>query len=154
MSPAPGPLWFDDAVVGDVYVTPARTITEADLVAFSGLSGDYNPLHTDAELMRESEFGERIAHGALILSIVTGLRSRLGIFDQTVIAFAGIREWRFLAPVLIGDTIHVRNETIETRASKKPDRGVLVQRVEVLNQRDEVVQGGEMVAILRRRGER
>jgi len=105
-------MYFDDAQVGMRFETPRRTVTEADLVNFSGLSGDYNELHTDAEAMRASQFGERIAHGALILSMVTGLRSRLGIFDGTVIAFAEIRRWRFAAPVLIGDTIHAVNEIV------------------------------------------
>jgi acyl dehydratase len=141
---------FDDARVGMRFETPARTVTEADLVNFSGLSGDYNELHTDAEAMRESQFGERIAHGALILSMVTGLRSRLGIFDGTVIAFAEIRRWRFAAPVLIGDTIHAVNEIVELRETSKPDRGIMVQHVGVLNQRGDVVQEGEMVTMLKR----
>src|SRR3954447_12800197 len=121
-------LWFDDAEIGMSYQTAARTVTEADLVNFAGVSGDFHELHTDAELMRASPFGERIAHGALILSIVTGLRGRLGIFDAPLIAFAEIRGWRFVKPVLIGDTIRARNETVERRPTSKPDRGILVQR--------------------------
>jgi acyl dehydratase len=145
-------MWFDDAEVGMRSETPRRTVTEADLVNFSGLSGDYNALHTDAEAMRESQFGERIAHGALILSMVTGLRSRLGSFDGSIIAFAEIRRWRFKAPVLIGDTIHAVNEIVELRETSKPDRGIMVQQIDVLNQRGDVVQEGEMVLMLKRRG--
>lgn len=145
-------MWFDDAEVGMRSETARRTVTEADVVNFSGLSGDYNELHTDAEAMRESQFGERIAHGALILSMVTGLRNRLGTFDGSIIAFAEIRRWRFTAPVLIGDTIHAVNQIVELRETSKPDRGIMVQQVDVLNQRGDVVQEGEMVLMLKRRG--
>jgi len=144
--------WFDDAAVGMRSETPRRTVTEADVVNFSGVSGDFNALHTDAETMRESQFGERIAHGALILSMVTGLRARTGRFDGTLIAFAEIRRWRFAAPVLIGDTIHAVDEIVELRETSKPDRGIMVQHVDVLNQRGDVVQEGEMVLMLKRRG--
>lgn len=144
-------MWFEDCAVGMRFETLGRTVTEADLVAFSGLSGDFNELHTNAEMMRDSVFGERIAHGALVLSMVTGLRARLGTFDGTILAFAGIRDWRFTAPVLIGDTIRAVNEIAELRETSKSDRGLMVQRVDVLNQRGELVQQGEMVTMLKRR---
>lgn len=143
-------LWFDDAEVGMVFETPRRTVTEADVVNFAGVSGDFNMLHMDAESMRESQFGERIAHGALVLSMVTGLRGRLGLFDDTLLAFAEIRRWRFVRPVLIGDTIRAVNEIVDLTPTSKPDRGVMVQHVQVLNQHDVVVQEGEMVALMKR----
>ncbi|GEE01650.1 MaoC family dehydratase [Gordonia spumicola] len=147
------PLWFDDAEVGMSFDTVGRTVTEADVVNFAGVSGDFHVLHTDAELMERSDFGQRIVHGALILSMVTGLRGRLGIFDETLIAFAEIRTWKFRRPVFIGDTIRVRNTVTELIETSTPDRGVMVQRVEVLTQRGEVVQDGEMVALMRRRAD-
>src|SRR6476620_5844157 len=137
-------LWFDDVEIGMTFETPRRTVTEADVVNFAGVSGDFHTLHTDAQTMRESQFGERIAHGALVLSIVTGLRGRLGIFDDTLVAFAEIRRWRFVRPVLIGDTIRAANEVVELTPTSKPDRGVMVQHVQVLNQHDVVVQEGEV----------
>ncbi|MFC9551977.1 MaoC/PaaZ C-terminal domain-containing protein [Rhodococcus sp. NPDC056960] len=143
-------LWFDDVEIGMTFETPRRTVTEADVVNFAGVSGDFHTLHTDAQTMRESQFGERIAHGALVLSIVTGLRGRLGIFDDTLVAFAEIRRWRFVRPVLIGDTIRAANEIVELTPTSKPDRGVMVQHVQVLNQHDVVVQEGEMVALVKR----
>ena len=115
------------------FETPRRTVTEADVVNFAGVSGDFHTLHTDAQTMRESQFGERIAHGALVLSIVTGLRGRLGIFDDTLVAFAEIRRWRFVRPVLIGDTIRADVEVVELTPTSKPDLGVMVQHVQVLN---------------------
>ncbi|MFF0492579.1 MaoC/PaaZ C-terminal domain-containing protein [Nocardia sp. NPDC004068] len=143
-------IFFDDLATGMRFDTPRRTVTEADVVNFCGVSGDFHALHTDAEAMRDSPFGQRIAHGALVLSMVTGLRGRLPMFTDSLLAFAEIRRWRFLAPVFIGDTIRVSNEVIELRPTSKPDRGVMVQRVDVFNQRDELVQEGEMVALLKR----
>jgi acyl dehydratase len=145
------PLYFEDVRVGFRFETPRRTVTEADLVAFAGVSGDFNPLHTDSVFAAESIYGERIAHGALVLSLATGLRQRVGLFDGTLIGLLEIRNWRFAAPVRIGDTIRVVNEVTELRETSKPDRGIMVQRIEVLNQNDAVVQSGEFVMMLRRR---
>lgn len=148
---APVPLTFEDVEVGFRFETPSRTVTEADLAAFAEISGDFNPLHTDAAFATGSIYGERIAHGALVLSFATGLRQRVGLFDGTLMGLLEIRRWRFRAPVRIGDTIRVRSEVIELHAGSKPDRGVMVQRVEVLNQADDVVNEGEFVLLLKRR---
>jgi acyl dehydratase len=144
-------LHFEDVEVGFRFETPRRTVTEADLVAFAGVSGDFNPLHTDAVFAAATMYGERIAHGALVLSLATGLRQRVGLFDGTLMGLLEIRSWRFLAPVRIGDTIRVRNEVSELRSTSKPDRGVMVQRVEVVNQDEAVVGEGELVMLLKRR---
>jgi acyl dehydratase len=145
------PLFFEDVEIGFQFETPRRTVTEADLVAFSGVSGDFNPLHTDSVFAAESIYGERIAHGALVVSLVTGLRHRVGLFDGTLMGLLEIRNWRFAAPVHIGDTIRVVNEVTALEETSKPDRGIMVQRIEVLNQEDTVVQDGEFVMLLRRR---
>jgi acyl dehydratase len=145
------PLYFEDLEVGFRFETPSRTVTEADLVAFAGISGDFNPLHTDAAFAAGTIYGERIAHGALVLSFATGLRQRVGLFDGTLIGLLEIRSWRFNAPVRIGDTIRARNEVTELRPASTPDRGVMVQRIEVVNQGDEVVNDGELVMLLKRR---
>ena len=146
-------LWFDDVEVGMKFDSVARTLTEADVVNFCGVSGDFHALHTDAETAKESRFGERIVHGALVLSVVTGLRSRLEIFTDALVAFAEIRSWRFLRPVLIGDTIRTTNTVVEATQTSKPGLGIVVQRVAVLNQREEVVQEGEMVSLVRRKND-
>jgi acyl dehydratase len=145
------PLYFEDVEVGLRFETPARTVTEADLVAFAGVSGDFNPLHTDGVFAAGSIYGERIAHGALVVSLATGLRQRVGLFDGTLMGLLEIRSWRFLAPVRIGDTIHVVSEVTELRETSKPDRGIMVQRIDVVDQHDAVVQRGELVMLLRRR---
>jgi acyl dehydratase len=145
------PLTFEDVEVGFRFETPSRTVTEADLVTFAGVSGDFNPLHTDERFAAKTIYGGRIAHGALVLSLATGLRQRTGLFDGTLMGLLEIRSWRFLAPVRIGDTIRVVSEIRELRETSKRDRGIMVQSVEVLNQEDEVVAGGEFVMLLRRR---
>jgi len=145
------PLHYEDVEVGTVFSTRARTITEADLVNFAGVSGDFNPLHMDAEYAAGSIFGRRVAHGVLVLAVATGLRQGLGLFDGTLMGLLEVRAWRFLAPVFIGDTVRAETEIVELRPTSKPDRGVMTQRVSVLNQDGTVVQQGELVALLRRR---
>jgi 3-hydroxybutyryl-CoA dehydratase len=110
--------YFEDLEIGEKYTSSGRTITETDIVRFAGLSGDYNPLHTDKEFARKSMFGQRIAHGALTFSVMTGLWDQLGIIRETVVAFYGVDKMRFIQPVHIGDTIHTKIEVV-----KKKDRG-------------------------------
>ena len=143
-------LHFEDFEVGTETVTDSRTVTEADVVAFAGLSGDYNPLHVDAEFARSTPFGERIAHGLLGLAIASGLVSRTGAIEGTTLAFVGM-EWRFTAPVLLGDTITVRSRVADKRETSKPDRGIVRFDVEVVNQRGEVVQEGTQTLLMKRR---
>ncbi|MER3451142.1 MAG: dehydratase [Thermus sp.] len=145
------PMYFEDFEVGQRFTTPARTVTEADVVNFAGVSGDYNPIHTDLEFAKTTPFGQRIAHGLLVLSMLTGLRQRAGQFEGTIIAWLEIRKYAFLKPVFIGDTVRGESEVLEKRETSKPDRGILVQRVRVYNQRDELVQEGEFVTMVRRR---
>lgn len=150
VSVGPG-KYFEDFEVGDEFITPRRTITETDLIQFAGLSGDFNPIHTDHVFAAESPYGRPVVYGLLIVSIVTGLTARLGVFDGTIIAMLGIDDWRFLGPVFVGDTLHVRMTIAEKRETSKSDRGILVRTYDVLNQRDEVVQTGSMTLMIRRR---
>src|SRR5258708_13901973 len=100
-------LWYEELTEGLAIETRGRTITEADIVNFAGLSGDFNPMHTDAVFAANTPYGARIAHGALVLSIATGLTYQLGFLEGTVLAFTGI-ECKFRAPVFIGHTINIR----------------------------------------------
>jgi acyl dehydratase len=133
--------FFEEIAVGEEYESPGRTVTETDLVMFAGLSGDYNVLHTDAEFMKASIFGERIAHGLLGLAIQSGLLGR-AMQPYAVLAFAGVR-WKFKGPIKIGDTIRVWARVTAKRETSKPDRGLVTLERKVLNQRHEVVQEGE-----------
>ena len=145
---APQRRCFEDIEVGEEYESPGRTVTETDIVLFAGLSGDYNIVHTDAEFMKGSIFGERIAHGLLGLAIQSGLLSR-AMAPYATIAFGGLR-WKFKAPIRIGDTIRVRAR-VTSKKETKPDRGVVVLDRVVLNQRGEVVQEGDTELIVERR---
>jgi len=147
------PMYIEDFKAGQELTTAARTVTEADVVAFAGLSGDYNSLHTDAEYAKGTQFGQRIAHGMLAFSIATGLGVRTGVLDGTVLAFLGIEDWKFLKPVFIGDTIRLRWTVTEARLSSKPGSGVLKRRMEILNQRDEIVQTGTTAALVKSRAQ-
>ena len=142
--------FFEDIGIGDEYLSPGRTVTEADIVAFAGLSGDYNVLHTDAEFMRTSIFGERIAHGLLGLAISSGLGSRAMPRPFATLAFLGLR-WRFKGPIKIGDTIKVRLKITDKRETSKPDRGIVTIQRTVLNQRGETVQEGDTEIMVERR---
>jgi acyl dehydratase len=129
--------FFEDLEIGEKYVSSGRTITETDVVSFAGLSGDYNPLHTDKEYARKSLFKKRIAHGALTFSVMTGLWDRLGILRETVIAFYGVDSMRFVKPVYIGDSIYVELEVLKKQ--DKGENGIVTFLNRVYNQKDEVV---------------
>jgi len=146
---APGGRYFEEIEVGEEYESPGRTVTETDIVLFAGLSGDYNVLHTDAELMKRSIFGERIAHGLLGLAIQAGLLSR-ATQPYATLAFVGLR-WKFKGPVKIGDTIRVHARVSAKREISKPDRGLITLERKILNQRDEIVQEGETDLMVERR---
>ena len=127
--------YLDEFVVGEKYVTPGRTITETDVVMFAGMTGDYARVHTDENEMKKSQFGTRIAHGLLGLSIAHGLFFRLGLISTTAIAFAQIEEWKFLSPIFFGNTIHCVIEIADVIPSKsKPDRGIVKFKFEVINE--------------------
>jgi acyl dehydratase len=144
---------IDEFTVGEVALSPGRTVTETDIVTYSWVSGDTNPMHTDAVHAAKSPIGQRIAHGTLVLSIATGLSARIGQLDGTAIAALGVDEWKFLKPVFINDTIYLRTTVVEARVSSKPDRGVLVRRMEILNQHGEVVQTGLMTTMVARKSD-
>jgi len=141
--------YYDDIAVGEEYESPGRTITETDIVLFAGLSGDYNVLHTDAELMKTSIFGERIAHGLLGLAIQSGLFTR-STRAYATLSFVGLR-WKFKAPIRIGDTIRLRARVLTKRETDKPDRGIITLARTIVNQRDEVVQEGETDVLVERK---
>lgn len=143
-------LTFEKLSLGDEFYTASRTITEADVVSFAGLSGDYNPLHTDEEWVKgNTQFGGRIAHGVLIQAIATGLANQLGIFEGTTIAVVEMTT-RFVGAVRFGDTIGAVLKIAAKKESKKVDRGIVTVAVEVRNQKDEAVLQGNWLVMLKR----
>lgn len=142
--------YYEDFVVGEEWVTPRRTITETDVVAFTAFSGDNNPIHTDAEFARDSIYGERLLHGPAGFVIATGLESRLGVKDGTAIAFLGM-EWDMRGPIRIGDTLHVTERVSDMRETKRADRGIVNFYVALVNQRGETVQDGKWKLMMHRK---
>ncbi|MBI1745541.1 MAG: MaoC family dehydratase N-terminal domain-containing protein [Acidobacteria bacterium] len=129
--------YFEELTEGESRVSRGRTITETDIVNFAALTGDWVELHVNEEYARQSYFGRRIAHGALIFSIATGLSVRMGTVDDTVIAFYGVDKLRFVKPVFIGDTIWAR-EKILSKEPRDEKSGIITIQTEVINQREEV----------------
>jgi acyl dehydratase len=145
------PRFLEDLSAGDTFVSAARTITESDVVTFAGLSGDFNPIHTDVEFAANSPYGQRVVYGLLALSMLTGLLDRTGLFSGSAIAMLGIRDWQFCAPLFIGDTVKFRLTIVDVRRTSSGDRGVVQRYFELLNQRDEVVQKGHIDIMVRAR---
>jgi acyl dehydratase len=131
-------MYFEDFESAPDLVTRGRTVTEADVMAFAGLTGDFVELHTNEEFAKQTPFGRRIAHGALLFSISIGLATRTNVLDDTLLAFAGVDKLRFVAPVFIGDTIHATKRMAE-RKELGPDKGTITFETRVLNQRGELV---------------
>ena len=131
--------WWNSFSVGDRYRTESITVSETHVVTWAGLTGDWVPLHVDAEYAASSEFGERIAHGPLTLALALGLATRTGIFGNCVLAWLGLDDMRLPLPVRFGDTIHAELSVRECRPTSKPGRGLVVLEYTVRNQRDETV---------------
>lgn len=142
-------LYFEDIAEGDVFTSAGRTVTEADLVNFAGLSGDFNPIHMDATLTQEGEFGQRLVHGILGVAMVTGMLDGMGLFRGTMIAMLAIEDWRFTGPIFVGDTLHIRMTLDSKRRTSRGDRGILRRRIELIKQDDTVVQEGIITVMIR-----
>lgn len=143
-------LYLEDFEINVTTGTRGRTIGEGDVSLFAGLVGDHNPLHVDEEFCKTTVFGGRVAHGPLVLSTAIGLMSQLNWIDGTALGLLGLA-WDFHGPVKLGDTISAKVTPLEARPSRKPDRGVLKLGFAVVNQRDEVVETGSIVLLMRRR---
>ena len=146
---ADGPrgLYFEEFEIGATMRTRGRTISEADLVQFAALTGDYNPMHTDAEYSRGSSMGERVAHGMLSLSYAIGQAYQLGILERTVLGFRGL-EMKFSNPVFIGDTIHAELKVVETKPAHRLGGGVVTLDLRIIKQDGKTAQKGSMTLLM------
>ena len=142
--------YWDEFSEGDTFVTKGRTITETDILNFAGLSGDFNPLHTDEEFAKKTVFGKRIAHGLLGLAVSSGLSQGLALTEGTLLAFLGL-EWKFAGPVFIGDTVHAEQTVSHLRATSNPKRGILTFDCKLINQDGKVVQEGKRTLMIERK---
>lgn len=143
-------LAFEEFEIGATYTSQARTITQADVVAFAGLSGDFNPLHTDAEFASSTPFGERIVHGMLTVAISTGMSNWTGLFEGTTIALME-QNIQYKAAVKFDDTVHLELEVTEKKETSKPDRGIVKFAARMLNQRDDLVVDMQWTLLMKRR---
>jgi len=142
-------LFFDDVEVGQEWESQGRTVTEADIVNFAGLSGDFNPIHVDHEFARSTLFRQPIAHGLLILSIGSGLT--LYCPPMRTLAFLGVREWQFVDAVFIGDTVRVRGRVAAKEERGRGRRGVVTWHRAIVNQDGKVVQQGQIQTLVEAR---
>ena len=150
----PAGKYLEEFAVGEIIETAGRTVTEADIVFFAGLSGDYNPLHTTEEWAKNTPMGGRIAHGILVAAIASGLRMQSRMTEGTAIALLDIKE-TFTAPTRAGDTVRCRMTITEVKPSRsKPDRGIVKYDCDVINQNDVVVIHQEIGVMVRRRPDR
>ena len=141
-------LYFDDFRVGQKFISKGRTLTEADIANFVGVSWDHNQLHTDAEYAKDTQYGKRIVHGLLGVIAHAGLTYQLT--EDSILALLELN-WKFHLPIYIGDTIHVEQTVKELRESSTGDRGILTFENEVKNQSDEVVQTGTTTILMAKR---
>lgn len=141
--------YFEDYAVGETRETPARTITEADIVIHAGQTGDFYPHHMDAEFAKTTPFRQRIAHGTLVFSIAVGLTA--GEINPVAFTY-GYDRLRFIKPVFIGDTVRTRvTVTAKSDDPKRPQQGRVTEKCELLNQRGEVVMACEHILLVERR---
>lgn len=144
----PRGLFYEDFEIGQTVITASRTITEADIVRFAGLSGDFNQIHTDAAYAAKDTFGQRVAHGLLIQSIASGLAVQTGFIEGTVLAFRELT-CKFSRPIFIGDTIHVELEVNEKKAFPRLGGGNVIMKYSVLNQDGQAVQRGSWTMLVK-----
>jgi len=144
----PRGTYFEGFEIGQTFRTAGRTINEADVVAFAGLSGDYNQIHTDAAYAAQDTFGQRIAHGLLVQSIATGLAVQSGVIEGTVLAFRSL-DCKFSLPVFFGDTVHVEIEITEKKAFRRLGGGNITMKYKVVNQDKKSVQSGNWVMLVK-----
>lgn len=138
------PHYLEDLEAGQTFVSPGRTITEADVVSFAAWTGDNNQVHTDVEFAKATRYGQRIVHGMLGASLCLGLIARTGVFEGSAVALLGIDGWTFALPVFIGDTVTCTVEILSTRPTSKGTTGIVERRVILRNQHGETVQSGRM----------
>ena len=143
-------LYFDDVEIGQEWESLARTVTEADIVNFAGVSGDFNPIHIDHEFAKTTLFRRPVAHGLLVWSMGSGL----GLYapPMRTLALMSVREWHFDGPVFVGDTIRVRSKIIGKEPRSRGRRGIITWQRDIRNQEHKVVQHGITLTMVEGRG--
>ncbi len=146
-------LYFDEFEIGQEILSVGRTVTEADVVGFASVTGDWTRIHTDAIFASQHLLGQRVAHGLLGLSIAVSLATRTGFIEGTVLAFREIENWKFRSPIYFGDTISMRATVTDTKLVRQLGGGLVFFKVDLLNQERSVVQQGKWALLVMSRPE-
>ena len=141
-------LRYEDIALGAEFESAAHTVTEADIAVFADVTRDHHPLHLNATYARSQGFPAVIAHGLFGLSLMEGLKSELKLYEETSVASLGWDEVRFKAPVLAGDRLRVHFRFVEKRPTSNPARGIVIEALELINQRDEVVTAARHTSLI------
>jgi acyl dehydratase len=141
-------LYFDEFEIGQEIQSVGRTVTEADVVGFASVTGDWTRIHTDTIFASKHPLGQRVAHGLLGLSIAVSLATRTGFIEGTVLAFREIEDWKFRLPIYIGDTISMRATVTNTKLVRPLGGGLIYFKVDLLNQGNSVVQQGKWALLV------
>jgi len=139
--------YFEEFSQGNSVISAGRTVTEADIINFAGLSGDFNPIHVDAEAASRGIFGRRIAHGILGMAIASGLLAQLGFMEGAVLAFRELI-WKFSLPIFIGDTLHAQATVAELKPVPRLGGGIVTFDVQVVNQEGKTAQSGKWIVLM------
>jgi acyl dehydratase len=139
-------LYFDDLEIGQEYQSVSRTVTEADIVTFAGFSGDFNSIHIDHEFAKKTPFRRPIAHGFAVFSIASGLSTHAP--STRTVALLAVKDWKFVAPVFIGDTIRIETKVVEKTLKGRGKRGEILWHRHIMNQENKVVQEGFMMTLV------
>lgn len=145
------PRYFEDFAVGEHFTSSGRTVTETDLTLFNMISGDWNPIHADAEFAASTRFGQRIVHGAFGVALLTGFMHQMGIFDGTAVAMLSLKEWGFKAPILIGQTLRLHMTITELDPGQSARLGRLGRHLQLRDQHGQVVQEGHSDLLILKR---
>ena len=134
--------FFEDFRCGDTFLSIGRTVTETDLTLFNMISGDWNPIHADADFAAKTSFGERIVHGSFGIALITGFMHQIGVFETTAVAMLSLQSWVFKAPIRIGQTLRLRMAITEMHEGSSPRVGRLTRKLQLVSADDQVVQEG------------
>ena len=142
-------LFYHDFEPGQVFTSQGRTMTETDLTMFSMLTGDWNPVHNDAEFAKDTRFGQRLMHGAFGIGVAIGLMHTLGIFEESAVALLDISEWKFREPIFIGDTLHLQLTILDKSLGKSGNTGRIGRQFELINQHGRAAHSGRADVLVR-----
>lgn len=141
-------MYFEDFEPGQVFETVGRTITETDLTMFSMLTGDWHPIHADAEYAKSTRFGERLVHGVFGIALALGMMYPLGIFEESAVALLGITDWQFKRPIVVGNTLRMRLRILDKEPGSSGKVGRVGRWFELINEAGDIIQAGRGDALV------